>query len=123
MGAYLCVHEGPQRLARTGDVPLQEGMILSNEPGYYREGAFGIRIENLIVVQQAPAIEGGDDRDMLDFETLTWVPIEKRLIDVDLLDRDERDWLNAYHAECRDKIGPLLSGQTAVWFHAATEKL
>ena len=123
VGAYLCVHEGPQRLARTGDVPLQEGMILSNEPGYYREGAFGIRIENLIVVQQAPAIEGGDDRDMLDFETLTWVPIEKRLIDVDLLDRDERDWLNAYHAECRDKIGPLLSGQTAVWFHAATEKL
>ncbi len=73
VGAYLSVHEGPQRLSRISDVPLEPGMILSNEPGYYREGAFGIRIENLIVVQEAAPLPGGDgEREMLCWRTLTF---------------------------------------------------
>ncbi|WP_375173580.1 aminopeptidase P family protein [Pseudooceanicola sp.] len=123
VGAYLCVHEGPQRLARGGDVALQPGMILSNEPGYYREGAFGIRIENLIVVQPADPVGGGDNRDMLDFETLTWVPIDRRLIATEMLTPEERAWIDGYHDICRDKVGPLLPEECAQWFAAATEKL
>lgn len=123
VGAYLCVHEGPQRLARGGDVPLMPGMILSNEPGYYREGAFGIRIENLIVVRPADPVTGGDMREMLDFETLTWVPIERKLIDLGLLTPDERAWIDTYHATCRDKIGTLLTGDCRLWFDAATAEL
>ena len=123
VGAALCVHEGPQRLSRAGQVPLDPGMILSNEPGYYREGAFGIRIENLIVVRDAPPLEGADPRRMYDFETLTFVPIDRRLIDLSLLTGAERDWIDAYHQLCRDKIGPLLSGETALWLRLATEKL
>lgn len=123
VGAYLCVHEGPQRLARGGDVPLAPGMILSNEPGYYREGAFGIRIENLIVVEPASPLPGGDARDMLSFETLTWVPIDRNLIDTSLLTPEERDWIDTYHARCRDKIGHLLPDECGVWFDAATAQL
>ena len=123
VGAYLCVHEGPQRLARGGDVALQPGMILSNEPGYYRDGAFGIRIENLIAVQSADPLSGGDARDMLCFETLTWVPIDRNLIDLSLLDPEERSWIDGYHENCRDKIGPLLPDDCGEWFEAATEKL
>jgi Xaa-Pro aminopeptidase len=123
VGAYLCVHEGPQRLARGGDVALQEGMILSNEPGYYREGAFGIRIENLIAVEKAAPVPGGDARDMLAFETLTWVPIDRQLVATDMLTAEERAWIDDYHNTCRDKIGPLLPEDCAVWFAAATEKL
>ncbi|MGI3165946.1 aminopeptidase P family protein [Pseudooceanicola sp. 200-1SW] len=123
VGAYLCVHEGPQRLSRVSDVPLQPGMILSNEPGYYREGAFGIRIENLIVVEEAPALPGADPRDMLSFETLTWVPIERRLILTDRLSAEERAWIDAYHAEVRARIRPLLDEAAAVWLDRATETL
>lgn len=108
VGSYLCVHEGPQRLSGVSDIPLAPGMILSNEPGYYVEGDFGIRLENLITVREAPALPGQDDRDWLDFENLTFVPFDRRLIDADLLTAAERDWLNAYHAEVADKIGPLL---------------
>ena len=120
VGAYLSVHEGPQRLARTSDVPLQAGMILSNEPGYYREGAFGIRIENLIVVREAPAMDGADPRDMYDFETLTWVPIDRRLIDVSLLSPAEHDWINAYHKVVFDKIANSVSAQARDWLERAT---
>lgn len=123
VGAYLCVHEGPQRLARGGDVALQPGMILSNEPGYYREGAFGIRIENLIVVKPADPVSGGDPRDMLDFETLTWVPIARALISLGMLTPEERSWINEYHATCRDKIGSLLPEECRPWFAAATDPL
>jgi Xaa-Pro aminopeptidase len=98
-------------------------MILSNEPGYYREGAFGIRIENLIVVQPAAPLDGADAREMLEFETLTWVPIETRLIDPDLLTRAERSWINAYNAMCRNKIAPRLDEATAMWLHRATEPI
>ena len=124
VGVYLSVHEGPQRLSRLSEVPLEPGMILSNEPGYYREGAFGIRIENLVVVQDAPALPGGDaERRMLDFRTLTFVPIDRRLIDAEVLSAGERDWLNAYHAEVRAKIGPRVSDGAREWLLSATEPL
>jgi len=124
VGVYLSVHEGPQRLSRLSEVPLEPGMILSNEPGYYREGAFGIRIENLVVVQDAPALPGGDaERRMLDFRTLTFVPIDRRLIDAEVLSAAERDWLNAYHAEVRAKIGPRVSDGAREWLLSATEPL
>jgi Xaa-Pro aminopeptidase len=120
VGAYLSVHEGPQRLARTGEVPLEPGMILSNEPGYYREGAFGIRIENLVVVQPAAPVPGGDAREMLEFETLTLVPIDRHLVDPDLLDGEERDWLNSYHRRVMDALTPHLDPRTQAWLKAAT---
>ncbi|MRH21334.1 aminopeptidase P family protein [Rhodovulum strictum] len=120
VGAYLSVHEGPQRISRLSHVALEPGMILSNEPGYYREGAFGIRIENLIVVQPAPVLEGADDREMLGFETLTFVPIDHRLIVAGMLNAEERDWLNAYHARVADLVGPEVSQPARDWLAAAT---
>ena len=119
VGVYLSVHEGPQRISRISEVPLQAGMILSNEPGYYREGAFGIRIENLIVAQPAPAL--GDNREQLQFETLTWVPIDRRLIAVEMLSPQERDWIDAYHAEIAEKLD--MSGPEQDWLAAATAPL
>jgi len=120
VGSYLSVHEGPQRISRVSDVVLHPGMILSNEPGYYREGAFGIRIENLIVVQPAPDQDSADPgRDMLAFETLTWVPIDRRLIRADWLGPEERAWLNAYHAEISDKLEGRLSPRAENWLKQA----
>ena len=123
VGVFLSVHEGPQRLSRAGDVPLEPGMILSNEPGYYREDAFGIRIENLVTVIEAPALPGGDDRSQLAFETLTWVPIDTRLVDTAALAPGDRDWLNSYHADVLDKIGPHLSDSARDWLIAATRAI
>lgn len=120
VGAFLSVHEGPQRLSRISQVPLAEGMILSNEPGYYREGAFGIRIENLVIVQKDTPPEGGDPRDWLGFETLTLVPIDRRLILPELLSTGERDWLNAYHARVVTTLSDLLTNSARDWLHAAT---
>ena len=119
VGAFLAVHEGPQRLSRMSHVPFQPGMIVSNEPGYYREGAFGIRIENLVAVHEAPMLEGGDARAMLAFETLNFTPIDRNLIQPALLSEDERAWLNAYHAETLEKIAPACSAQTQTWLRAA----
>ncbi|MEJ2000645.1 MAG: aminopeptidase P family protein [Maritimibacter sp.] len=124
VGAYLSVHEGPQRISRVSHVPLEPGMILSNEPGYYRDGAFGIRIENLITVQEAPCPDGGDsDREMLQFETLTFVPLERRLIVVEMLSREERAWIDAYHSEVVEKISPRLSASARSWLEAACAPL
>ncbi|MCU0910647.1 MAG: aminopeptidase P family protein [Rhodobacteraceae bacterium] len=120
VGVYLSVHEGPQRLARTSDVPLEPGMILSNEPGYYREGAFGIRLENLVVVEPAPPLPGADAREMLAFRTLTFAPIDRRLVDAGALSAEERAWLDAYHAEVRAKIGPRVSEPARAWLQGAT---
>lgn len=120
VGSFLSVHEGPQRLSRATDVPLKVGMILSNEPGYYRAGAFGVRIENLIVVQPAPDLPNGDDRAMLEFETITLAPIDLRLIEVSLLTVREKDWLNAYHQEVHAKLIQLLDATTAQWLANAT---
>jgi Xaa-Pro aminopeptidase len=123
VGVALSVHEGPQRLSRTSEVPLEPGMILSNEPGYYREGAFGIRIENLVLVREAPALPDGDDRAMLAFDTLTWVPIDRRLVEVDALAAEERAWLDAYHAGVRERVAPRLTGATLAWLERATAPL
>ncbi len=114
VGVYLGVHEGPQSLSRRGVEPLKPGMILSNEPGYYREGAWGIRIENLVVVEP-PSTPDGGDREMLGFETITWTPIDRRLILTDMLTVDELAWLNAYHAEVAEKVGPHVADATAAW--------
>lgn len=121
VGAYLSVHEGPQRLSRVSNVPLEPGMILSNEPGYYREGAFGIRIENLLAVQEAPALEGGDaHRAMLNWRTLAFAPIDRRLIVAEMLDPDARQWLNDYHTQVADKIGPRVTTAAKEWLSSAT---
>ncbi|MCG7625293.1 aminopeptidase P family protein [Epibacterium sp. Ofav1-8] len=124
VGAFLSVHEGPQGLSRLNTVPLEPGMILSNEPGYYREGAFGIRIENLLVVETAPALDTGDaDRKMLSWRTLTFAPIDRRLVVPEMLSPGERDWLNSYHAEVYHKIAPRLSASAAKWLDAACAPL
>ncbi|TJZ93471.1 aminopeptidase P family protein [Paracoccus gahaiensis] len=120
VGAALCVHEGPARISRAGDVALEVGMILSNEPGYYREGAFGIRIENLVAVAPAEAEPG---RSLLGFETLTLCPIDRRLIDRDALSRDEIAWLDDYHARVRAALSPDLQGADLDWLAAATRPL
>ena len=123
VGAFLSVHEGPQRLSRISDVPFQPGMILSNEPGYYREGVFGIRIENLIVVQTAPDLPGGDDRRQYCFETLTFAPIDRRLIVTAALSPGERDWLNTYHAETLARLSPRLTAGARAWLEQAAAPL
>jgi Xaa-Pro aminopeptidase len=122
VGSYLSVHEGPQSISRAGMVPLEPGMICSNEPGYYKTGAYGIRIENLVLVTEAVTPEGGE-RPMMGFETLTLVPIDRRLVARELLTKEERDWLNAYHARVREVIGAELAGEPDVlkWLTAATQ--
>ena len=109
VGSYLSVHEGPQRIAKSGHVPLEPGMIISNEPGFYVEGEFGIRIENLIVVREADPVPGGD-RDMLSFETITLAPIDRRLILPSLLAPTELAWLDTYHL----RVFGTLSGWPAL---------
>jgi Xaa-Pro aminopeptidase len=122
IGSYLCVHEGPQRIAKTGTAPLKPGMIVSNEPGYYRSGEYGIRIENLVVVQTRATPPGGE-RVMLGSETVTRAPIDRRLILTDLLDAEERAWLNNYHARVQADLIELLDPATAAWLVAATAPL
>jgi Xaa-Pro aminopeptidase len=122
IGSYLCVHEGPQRIAKTGTAPLKPGMIVSNEPGYYRSGEYGIRIENLVVVQTRATPPGGE-REMLGSETVTRAPIDRRLILTDLLDAEERAWLNNYHARVQADLIELLDPATAAWLVAATAPL
>jgi Xaa-Pro aminopeptidase len=118
VGSYLGVHEGPQRIAKAVNTqPLLPGMIVSNEPGYYREGHWGIRIETLQVVTPAEPIPGGE-RPMHGFEQLTFAPLDRRLIDVDLLTADERAYVDAYHAETHAKVGPLLDGEVKSWLEA-----
>jgi Xaa-Pro aminopeptidase len=122
IGSYLSVHEGPQSISKRGMQALKPGMIISNEPGYYKTGAFGIRLENLVLVHDAEVPAGGD-RAMMSFETLTLVPFDRRALDVAALSPAERDWLNAYHARVLAEIGPLLDRPTRAWLKAACEKL
>lgn len=119
IGSFLSVHEGPQRIAKTGSVPLKPGMIVSNEPGYYRAGQYGIRIENLELVKPPVSVPGGE-RELLSFETLTLAPIDRRLIDPTLLSPDEIAWLDTYHSRVLAKIGPLLEGEDKAWLEAVT---
>ena len=123
VGSYLSVHEGPQGISRRSEVALHEGMILSNEPGYYRAGDFGIRIENLIVTVKAPPQQGADGRDMLAFETLTQVPFDRRLIDTGLLTDAERDWIDRYHADTLTRVGLRVDQATYEWLAAACAPL
>ena len=121
VGSYLSVHEGPARISKLGTVPLKRGMILSNEPGYYKTDAYGIRIENLELVVAADIPDA--DKPMNAFETLTLAPIDRRLIAVAMLQHDELRWLDAYHARVRREIAPLLDDATRLWLDAATEPL
>ncbi len=122
VGSFLSVHEGPQRISKAGSVKLEPGMIVSNEPGYYKTGAYGIRIENLVLVRPAEEVAGGEKK-LLSFETLTVVPIDRRLVDVALLTAEERAWLDAYHGRVRETISPLVDGTARVWLDAATAPL
>ncbi|HEY0149971.1 MAG TPA: aminopeptidase P family protein [Allosphingosinicella sp.] len=123
VGSYLSVHEGPQRISPVGssqsggDEPLRAGMILSNEPGYYKTGAYGIRIENLILV--APRDVEGAEKKLLGFDTLTFAPIDRNLVEVSLLTTEERQWLNAYHAQVLEVVAPQLEGEVLEWAREA----
>ncbi|MGH7006670.1 MAG: M24 family metallopeptidase, partial [Alphaproteobacteria bacterium] len=122
VGSFLSVHEGPQSISKRGMQELLPGMILSNEPGYYKPGSFGIRTENLLIVTEPEVPEGGDIA-MMGFETITLCPIDKRLIDTTLMTRDELVWLDAYHGRVRDALLPHASGETRQWLVDATEPL
>ncbi len=122
VGAYLSVHEGPHRISKVANsIALQPGMIVSNEPGYYKTGAYGIRIENLVAVREAK-IEGADRR-YLEFETLTHAPIDLACIDASLLTETEKAWLNAYHARVREVVGPQVDEPTRIWLAEATRAI
>lgn len=122
VGSYLSVHEGPQRIAKTGVQPLEPGMILSNEPGYYPAGSYGIRLENLELVTEARDIPGGE-RPMLGFETLTLAPFDLRLIDATMLTEFERSWVNRYHTRVCETLSPLLDDKTRIWLEQATRAI
>ena len=121
VGSYLSVHEGPARISKLGTAPLKRGMILSNEPGYYKTDGYGIRIENLelVVATDIP----GSEKPMNAFETLTLAPIDRRLIEVKMLSDGELAWLNAYHARVRDEVRPHLDEATKGWLDEATAEL
>jgi Xaa-Pro aminopeptidase len=121
VGSYLSVHEGPARISKLGTTPLKRGMILSNEPGYYKTDAYGIRIENLELVTAADI--AGAEKPMNAFETLTLAPIDRRLIDVTMLSADERDWLNDYHARVNREVRGALEDAGKLWLDAATAAL
>ncbi|HZG07436.1 MAG TPA: aminopeptidase P family protein [Allosphingosinicella sp.] len=127
VGSYLSVHEGPQRISPVGssqaggDEPLKAGMILSNEPGYYKAGAYGIRTENLILV--APRAVDGAEKSLLGFDTLTFAPIDRTLVEVSLLSAQERQWLNDYHARVLEVVGPQLDGEALAWAREACAPL
>ena len=122
VGSYLSVHEGPQRLAKTGTEKLLAGMILSNEPGYYKPGSYGIRLENLIIVTPAEELPDGDIP-MHGFETLTLAPFDKRMLRTSLLTRDEMHWLDEYNARVLREIGPMVGGEVLAWLEKATAPL
>ena len=122
VGSYLSVHEGPARISKLGHTPLKRGMILSNEPGYYKTGAYGIRIENLVLVIAAASPDGAE-KPLNAFETLSFAPIDRRLIDPRLLTTQELHWLNAYHARVREAVAPLVDAATQSWLEQATRHL
>ncbi len=121
IGAYLSVHEGPQRIAKTGTTALEPGMIISNEPGYYAAGRYGIRIENLVVVEEREI--AGAERKMLGFATISLAPIDLRLVEPKLLTKEERDWLDIYHARVRKELAPIVDAETGAWLKRATRRL
>jgi Xaa-Pro aminopeptidase len=122
VGSYLSVHEGPARISKIGTVALRRGMILSNEPGYYKTAAFGIRTENLVLVIAAPEPEGAE-KPLNAFETLTLAPIDRRLIDTRMLTAKERHWLDSYHGRVHEELSPLVDAETRGWLEQATRPL
>lgn len=122
VGSFLSVHEGPQRISKLGPAALEPGMICSNEPGYYREDHYGIRIENLELVTEAAPIEGGE-REMMGFESLTLAPIDLKLVDETMMTDDEIRWLDGYHKRVREEIGPALDGNCLAWLEGATRSI
>ena len=122
VGSYLSVHEGPARISKLGTTALRRGMILSNEPGYYKAGAYGIRIENLVLVVEAAAVPGAE-KPLNAFETLTLAPIERRLIVANMLTPEETEWLDGYHARVAQTLSPLVDAETRAWLAAATRPL
>jgi Xaa-Pro aminopeptidase len=122
VGSYLSVHEGPARISKLGTTALRPGMILSNEPGYYKAGAYGIRIENLVLVVEAAAVPGAEKR-LNAFETLTLAPIDSRLVVANMLKPEETDWLDGYHARVAQTLSPLVDDETRAWLLAATRPL
>jgi Xaa-Pro aminopeptidase len=122
VGSYLSVHEGPARISKLGNVALKRGMILSNEPGYYKAGEYGIRIENLVLVVEGPKVEGAE-KPLNAFETLTLAPIDRRLIELGLLDKGEIAWLDAYHVRVAKELSPLVDDATRTWLTIATRPL
>ena len=122
VGSYLSVHEGPARIAKLGAAPLKRGMIMSNEPGYYRAGAYGIRIENLVLVSEAEVVAGAE-KPLNAFETLTLAPLDRRLIEPAMLSAEELAWLNAYQTRVHDALTPLIDAGVHDWLRAATALL
>jgi Xaa-Pro aminopeptidase len=123
VGSYLSVHEGPQSISSRGTAQaLKPGMICSNEPGYYKTGEYGIRIENLVIVRAPESVPGGEKR-MLAFETITMAPIDLNPVETSMLTQAERDWLNAYHAEVRSTVSPGLSDTDRSWLDEATRPI
>src|SRR5581483_2927483 len=122
VGSYLSVHEGPARISKLGTTPLKRGMILSNEPGYYKNSAYGIRIENLVLVTGAAAGPDGE-KPLNNFETLTLAPIDRRLIETAMLTADETAWLDGYHRRVRETLSPLVDDATKAWLEQATKPL
>ena len=122
VGSYLSVHEGPARISKLGTTALRRGMILSNEPGYYKAGAYGIRIENLVLVVEAAAVPGAE-KPLNAFETLTLAPIDRRLIAANMLTPEETEWLDGYHARVAQTLSPLVDAETRAWLAAATRPL
>jgi Xaa-Pro aminopeptidase len=121
VGSYLSVHEGPARISKLGSAALKRGMILSNEPGYYKAGAFGIRIENLVLVTETNV--DGAEKPVNAFETLTLAPIDRRLIEPRLMTAEEIAWLDAYHARVAATLSPLVAADTREWLDSATRPL
>ena len=119
IGSYLSVHEGPQSISRRGMTVLEAGMIISNEPGYYKAGSYGIRIENLLLVTEPAKVAGGE-REVMGFETLTLAPIDRRLVLRELLSGPELCWLDAYHVRVREIVGPELGPADRAWVEGAT---
>lgn len=123
VGHFLSVHEGPQRIGKNlNAIALLPGMVLSNEPGYYRADSFGIRLENLVVVQHCEALKGAE-REMHEFDALTLIPMDARLIDKSLLTQGEIDWFNAYHQKVFNTLSPLMSGSELEWLTKATQAI
>ncbi|MBY0509876.1 MAG: aminopeptidase P family protein, partial [Rhodospirillaceae bacterium] len=120
VGTFLGVHEGPQRISKVGNtIALEPGMVISNEPGYYKTGEYGIRIENLVAVREAAKVPGAE-KPLLEFETITLAPIDLNMVEPSLLTDAEKKWLNAYHARVREVISPLVDATTKMWLGKAT---